>query len=221
MRYDKLLVGKAIRLGVPLSLQFSMIAISCMALQRVVNTFGAVTVAAFTATSRIEQVIHQPYQTLSAALSTYCGQNYGAKKNDRLFEGYKKCMLLMASFTLLMLPIMQLFGKEITSLFVKEPEVIAMGARALQVSSLFYIFLGLIYVVRGVLNGVGDAFFALLNGIVEVIGRFTVPIILTSFSAIGLWGIWWSVGIVWFISGFTAWLRYVWFKKKMLFVVET
>ena len=76
-----------------------------------------------------------------------------------------------------MVPIMQLFGDEIVSLFVKDSDVIAMGGMAMRISSLFYFFLGVIYVVRGYLNGIGDAFFALLNGIVEVIGRFTVPIL--------------------------------------------
>lgn len=212
--FDKKIVWNAIRIGVPLSLQFSLIAISCMALQRVVNSFGAVAMAAFTATSRIEQVIHQPYQTLGTALSTFTGQNYGARKYDRVVMGYRKGMLLMVVFTLIMVPVMQLFGSPITSIFVKDEEVIRMGAMALRITSVFYVFLGVIYVVRGVLNGVGDAFFALLNGIIEVIGRFIVPIALTSVAIIGLWGIWWSVGIVWFMSGFTAWLRYVWYKKK-------
>lgn len=214
-RINKELINKSVKLGIPLSLQFSMIAISCMALQRVVNSFGEVAVAAFTATSRIEQVIHQPYQTLGTALATYSGQNYGAGKGDRIKLGYKKSMILMAIFTVCMLPIMQLFGRPITALFVKESAVIEMGAKAIQISSWFYLFLGVIYVVRGVLNGIGDAFFALLNGIVEVIGRFTVPIILTMIPMIGLWGIWWSVGIVWFLSGFTAWLRYLQQKKRI------
>lgn len=218
LKFDKRISWNAVRIGIPLSLQFSLIAISCMALQRVVNSFGAVAMAAFTATSRIEQVIHQPYQTLGAALSTFTGQNYGAKKNDRLVAGYKKGLLLMGIFTLIMLPIIQIFGKGITSIFVQEPEVIAMGAKALRITSIFYIFLGVIYVVRGVLNGVGDAFFALLNGIIEVIGRFTVPILLTGIASIGLWGIWWSVGVVWFLSGFTAWLRYKWYLKKKLYI---
>ncbi|MDO5155608.1 MAG: MATE family efflux transporter [Eubacteriales bacterium] len=215
LKFDMNLVKSIVRIGIPLSLQFSLIAISCMALQRVVNSFGAVAVAAFTATSRIEQVIHQPYQTLSAALSTYTGQNYGAKKNDRLTLGYRKGMKLMAIFTVMMLPIMQVFGKQITAIFVKDAEVIAMGAKALQITSWFYIFLGIIYIVRAVLNGVGDAFFALLNGIVEVVGRFTVPIALTTIPMIGLWGIWWSVGVVWFVSALTAWLRYLKFKRKL------
>lgn len=210
------LLWRCTKLGVPLSLQFSLIAISCMALQRVVNGFGAVAVAAFTATSRIEQVIHQPYQTLSAALATFCGQNYGAKKYRRMIKGYHRCMVLMAGFTIVMVPVIQIFGAAITSLFVKDADVIEMGAQAMKITSYFYIFLGLIYIVRGILNGVGDAFFALLNGIVEVIGRFTVPIMLTSIATIGLWGIWWSVGIVWFLSGFTAWLRYLWVKKNKI-----
>lgn len=211
---DFKIICKVIKLGVPLSLQFAMISISCMALQRVVNGFGETAVAAFTATSRVEQVIHQPYQTLGAALSTFSGQNYGAHKMDRVKSGMKKGMLMMAIFTACMIPIMQFFSGQIIHIFVDEPEVIEMGAKALRITSIFYVFLGIIYVVRGVLNGLGDSFFALLNGIVEVIGRFTVPIFLTSIATIGVWGIWWSTGAVWFISGFTAWLRYRFRKIK-------
>lgn len=216
LRFNPSVVRSTIKLGLPLSLQFSMIAISCMALQRVVNTFGAVAVAAFTATSRVEQIIHQPYQTLSAALSTFCGQNYGAKKNDRVIKGYHRTLWMMTIFTLIMVPVIQIFGSQITGIFVEEKEVIEMGAMAMKITSIFYIALGMIYVVRGILNGLGDGFFALLNGIVEVIGRFTVPFALTAIPAIGLWGIWWSVGVVWFLSGFTAWLRYKFKKKQIL-----
>ncbi|MCR5766759.1 MAG: MATE family efflux transporter [Treponema sp.] len=213
------ILWKCLKLGVPLSLQFSMIAISCMALQKVVNNFGAVAVAAFTATSRVEQVIHQPYQTLGAALSTYSGQNYGAKKFNRLIQGYKKSMLMMMIFSFAMLPVMQFFSKGIIRLFVNDPQVIEMGSRALQITSWFYVFLGIIYMVRGVLNGVGDAFFSFVNGITEIVGRFTVPFILTAVSFIGLWGIWWSVGVVWFLSAATAWFRYLYVKKRKLIVI--
>ena len=214
MKYNHSIIIKVVKLGVPLSLQFSLIAISCMALQRVVNGFGEVAMAAFTATSRIEQLIHQPYQTLGASLSTFTGQNFGAGKKERVIKGYHLSLLIMLIFSVAMLPLMQIFGDSIMKLFVDEADVIAMGGQALRITSFFYVFLGVIYVVRGVLNGLGDAFFALLNGIVEVIGRFTVPILLTGMSIFGLWGIWWSVGIVWFISGFTAWLRYLQYSKK-------
>lgn len=216
LKFEKKIATRIVKLGIPLSLQFSLIAVSCMALQKVVNSFGDITAAAFTATSRVEQVIHQPYQTISAALSTFVGQNYGARKYDRVVKGYRQSFIIMIIFSVVMFPVIQLFGDVIVKIFVDEPEVVEMGGRALRITSIFYIFLGTIYVVRGILNGLGDAFFAFLNGIVEVIGRFTVPVILTGIAAIGLWGIWWSVGIVWFLSGFTAWLRYLFYKKRKI-----
>ena len=220
LKFNKEITVSVIKLGVPLSLQFSLIAISCMALQEVVNSFGKTTMAAFAATSRIEQIIHQPYQTLGAALSTFTGQNYGARKMDRVREGYRKSVLIMVIFSLIMFPVMQITSEGILSLFVEERPVIEMGARALRITSIFYMMLGMIYVVRGVLNGLGDSVFALINGIVEVIGRFTVPIYLVTIPFIGMWGIWWSVGIVWSMAGITAVMRYLVYRKKVLRTVE-
>ena len=215
LKFNKFITMRIIKLGIPLSLQFSLIAISCMALQKVVNGFGPIAMAAFTATSRMEQLIHQPYQTLGTALSTFTGQNYGAGNNERVVAGYKKGMAIMAGFSLLMLPVMQFFGENIIQIFVSDEPVIEMGAKALRITSYFYVCLGTIYVVRGVLNGLGDAFFALLNGIVEVLGRFIVPVILTGVATIGVWGIWWSVGIVWTMAGASALVRYLMYLKKI------
>ena len=122
---------------------------------------------------------------------------------------------MMTIFSLAMLPIMQFFGNAITRLFVKDPEVIEMGAKALAITSWFYVFLGIIYMVRGVLNGVGDAFFSLINGVTEIVGRFTVPFLLTAIPAIGVWGIWWSVGVVWFMSAATAYWRYLYKRARI------
>lgn len=215
-KYNKELILKAVKIGVPLSFQFSMIAISCMMLQRVVNGFGSIAVAAFTATSRTEQIIHMPYQTLGASLTTFCGQNYGAKKYDRVILGFKKSMIMMTIFSLAMLPVMQFGSEFIVKIFVNDPDVINMGSKALTITSYFYLFLGIIYMTRGILNGIGDALFSLVNGVTEVIGRLIFPIGFTMIPAMGLWGIWWSVGATWFISGFTAYLRYYSFKKKIM-----
>lgn len=215
LKPDRNISVKAIKLGVPLSMQFALIAVSCMALQRVVNGYGEVAVAAFTATSRVEQVIHQPYQTLGASLSTFSGQNYGAKKNERVLTGFCKSLVMMVVFSLLMLPVMQYGGHAIVRIFVDDEAVIEMGAKALQLTSYFYVALGMIYVVRGVLNGVGDAVFALENGIVEVIGRFIFPVAFTMIPACGVWGIWWSVGATWTISGGTALIRYIRYGKRI------
>lgn len=207
---------RVIRLGVPMSLQFALISVSGMAVQRVVNAYGTVVIAAFTATNRIEQLIHQPYTTLGTSIATFCGQNYGAKKYDRVYSGYKKGLLIMAVLTMIMILVMQFFGGWITSLFVTDERVISLGGTGLRITSLFYLALGLIYVVRGVLTGVGDAFFALFNGIVEVIGRFTIPILMTKYMGMGSIGIWVSAGVVWVLSGVTAWMRYYTYLHKRI-----
>ena len=214
---DRKLILKVFRLGIPMSLQFALISISSMAVQRIVNSYGTVVVAAFTATSRIEMLIHQPFTTLGAALATYCGQNYGAKKPDRVYMGYRKGNLIMVILSAVMITGMQLFGGTITSLFVTDERIIALGALGLRITSLFYIPLGLIYVVRGVLTGVGDAFFALFNGIVEVIGRFTIPLLMTKYMGMGEIGIWVSAGVVWVLSAVTAYMRFV---KHLLYRIK-
>lgn len=214
------MIIKIVRLGVPMSLQFALIAVSSMALQRVVNGFGTTAITAFTATNRIEQFIHQPYMTLASSLATFSGQNFGANKNERVLEGYKKGLIIMVSLTVILMLGMQLFGRTLISFFVSDEDLIAqsfidLGAKGLKITSMFYLPLGMIYVVRGVLTGLGDAFFALFNGVIEVIGRFTIPLLLTAYLGYGEAGIWISSGLVWLLSGVTAWIRYkTYFRAK-------
>ena len=114
-----------------------------------------------------------------------------------------------------MFVIMQLFGNNLISMFVSDPEVIAMGGKALRITSCFYLFLGLIYVTRGTLNGVGDAFFSFVNGIVEMLGRICLPIILLGYTNIGVWVIWLTAGLTWMLAGVSFVLRYrSWVVKK-------
>ena len=211
---------ETVRLGIPISLQFALIAISSMGLQTVVNTFGPIAVAAFTATSRIEQLVHQPYTSLGQALATYSGQNYGAKKIDRIKEGFKKSTNIMLLMTVILVIVMQLFGTSIVALFVPDEEVIAMGGKGLKITSIFYAVLGMIYVTRGTQNGLGDAAFAFINGIVEVIARILLPILLVAMPIFGVWGIWWSAGLVWFVSAVFCMWRYLSYGKNVLGKME-
>ncbi len=203
------MVISVIQLGIPISLQFALIAVSSMAIQRIVNSYGTVVVAAFTSTSRIEQLIHQPYATLGTSIATFCGQNYGAEKFDRVHMGYRKGFLIMTLLTLVMIFVMQVFGRSIMTLFVSDSEVINLGTLGLRITSVFYLALGTIYVVRGVLTGMGDSFFALFNGVIEVVGRFTIPLFMTKYMGMEEVGIWVSTGAVWILSGATAWLRFL------------
>ena len=216
LAFDRQITKKAVRLGLPLALQWSLIAISTTALQSVVNTFGPTAMAAYTATNRLEQLVQQPFGSMSMALSTYAGQNIGAGKKDRIRTGYRDSLLAMLAVAGGMTLIMQLAGGTLVGLFVHEQDVIALGSRALGITSIFYVFLGVIYVSRGVLNGVGDAFFSFINGIVEIVGRIGLPLLLLHLTAAGVWSIWITAGVTWLLAGISCVLRYFSWRRKNL-----
>ena len=214
LAFDRAITRSAIRLGLPLALQWSLIAISTSALQTVVNTFGPAAMAAYTAGNRLEQLVQQPFGSMSMALSTYAGQNMGAGKMKRIRTGFRDSLLAMIAVAGVMTLTMQLFGGSLVSLFVHEQDVIDLGSRALKITSIFYVFLGVIYVSRGVLNGVGDAFFSFLNGIVEITGRIGLPLLLLQLTSVGVWSIWITAGVTWMLAGLTCLLRYISWRKK-------
>ena len=107
------IMAKCFRLGFPIALQNSLIAFSCILLQRVVNGFGEDVVAANTALSRIEQLVQQPYNSLGAALTTFTGQNIGAGKVDRVKQGHRVGVICVIVFSLLMLIPGQFFDNRI------------------------------------------------------------------------------------------------------------
>ena len=212
--FDRAIAKSAVRYGLPLALQWSLIAISTTALQYVVNSFGPTAVAAYTATNRLEQLVQQPFGSVSMALSTYAGQNMGAGKAHRIRLGFRDSLLAMIALAGVMAVIMQIWGESLVGMFVHEREVIELGGRALKITSLFYAFLGVIYVTRGVLNGVGDALFSVINGIVEIAGRVGLPLLLLRLIGADVMTIWITAGVTWMLAGISCVLRYISWRKR-------
>lgn len=208
MKVNWPIIVKCIKVGIPVAIQNSMIAVSLVALQRVANGFGEVAVAAYTATSRIEQLIQQPFNSLGAAMATFAGQNMGANKLERVRKGYHKSILIVAVFSVIALLIAQFGGHAIMKIFVNDEPVIALGAKALKITSCMYFTLGMIYITRGLLNGTGDAFYAMINGMVEVVGRVGFSSVLAMVPAIGVWSIWATTGLTWVITAIASVIRY-------------
>jgi putative MATE family efflux protein len=218
-KVNKAMITKCIKIGVPVAIQNSAIAVSLVALQSVVNGFGETAVAAFTATSRVEQLIQQPFNSLGAAMSTFSGQNMGADKLDRVKNGYHKSILIVAGFSLLALLAAQLGGRAIMEVFVNDEAVISLGASAIRITSCAYFPLGMIYITRGLLNGTGDAFYAMINGFVEVAGRVGFSGGLSIIPFLGVWSVWTTSGLTWTITAIASVIRYKqgkWKKKSLV-----
>jgi len=202
------IIIKCIKIGVPVAAQSSLIAVSLVALQSVVNGFGEIAVAAYTATSRVEQLIQQPFNSLGAALSTFAGQNMGANELDRVKKGYHKSILIVAGFSFLALLAAQFGGQAIMEVFVKDEAVISLGERAIKITSYAYFPLGMIYITRGILNGTGDAFYSMINGFVEVAGRVGFSGSLSMIPFLGVWSVWITSGLTWTITAIASVIRY-------------
>lgn len=214
------IIKKSCKLGIPVALQNSLIAFSLIVLQKVVNGYGATFTTAFTVVSRIETLVQQPFMSLGAAVSTYTGQNIGAGLKDRVRKGFNSATLVSSIFALAIGVVFWIFAPSIASIFGKDADVIRIGANGLRITCCFYIFLGLIYTTRNVLNGAGDAMFSLFTGIVECIGRvgFAYPMTLIPFM--GKYGVFYATGLTWFLNGMFSLIRYKRGKWKKIDVIS-
>jgi len=220
LKVNKNIIKETIKVGLPVAIQNSTIAFSLLALQNIVNRFGRVAVASYTAVMRIEQLIQQPFNSLGAAMSTFSAQNMGANKIDRIKKGYHKMIFIIAAFALMAFLGAQFGGRYIMRMFVNEEDVIALGAKGIRISSCFYFFLGMIYITRGLLNGAGDTVYAMINGFVEVIGRVGFSSILYFFPVFGVMSIWITTGLTWFITAGASVVRYIQGKWKTKSIVK-
>lgn len=209
LRPDRALLSKCIRLGLPIAGQNVLIALSCIALQTVVNGFGEAVVTANIAVSKIEQLVQQPYGSLSGALSAYTGQNIGANRQDRVRQGFRVSVMAMVAFSIAVTAVMQFFARPLLGIFVTDSAVIDIGVTALRITSCFYVFLGLIYVVRGTLNGAGDTAYSAINGVVELACRAGMAKPLTTIPQVGVWGCFLCSGLTWMTTGLLSLARYV------------
>ena len=208
LRFDREISAKCFQIGLPLAAQSILISISCVILQRVVNGFEETVVSAFTATTRIEQLVQQPFNSLGSAVSAFTGQNMGAGKTDRVKTAFHKSIWIAAAISLSMLIACYAAGSFMIRCFVNDPEVIRIGAMGLRITSLMFFPLGMIYITRGLLNGAGDAFYAMINGAVEVTGRVGFSLLFVVIFPIGIRAVWFATGLTWVITALAGIIRY-------------
>lgn len=217
---NRKIIANSFKIGTPVALQSCLISISMMVLQGIVNTFGETVMAAYTIVMRVEQLVQQPYSSISAALTNFSGQNMGAGQIQRVNKGFHRGTIIVLIFSIIMLPLFWFLGHYIIGFFVNdEPEVVQIGAKALKITAICYFMLGMIYVPRGILNGCGDTAFSMINGLTEVVGRIGFAPIFTRIPKLGYWGIWVTTGFTWTITAIVCFIRYksgAWKKKTLV-----
>ena len=196
--FNQALSKKLLIMGLPMGLQYSITAIGSIVMQTAVNTLGSVYVAAITAGNKVSLLFMQPFDTLGTAMATYCGQNLGAGKIDRIHKGMKQGIIVMVSYSAFAILALIFGGRYIALLFVNSSEVDLLGyvEKFLFANALFYFPLGLLMILRYAIQGLGYSVFAMIAGIMEMMARCSV-------AFIGI--VWFGVEAIYY-SNPTAWI---------------
>lgn len=186
-RFRPELARQLIFVSVPMGLQFSITAIGSIMLQSANNALGTACVAAFTAAMRIKMFFLCMLESLGIAMATFCGQNYGAGKPERIWTGVKAASLMMIVYVAAVAIILWGFSEKFVLLFVdpSETEIIADAALFLHISVSFFPVLGLLCILRYSIQGAGYTKLAMFSGVSEMIARILVSVV-----AVPLWGFW-------------------------------
>lgn len=181
LRINRKTAWRQIKLGIPVSLQFTVTSIGSMCLQSVVNSFGTSVIAGFTAAGRVEQLTNIPMSGLGVANQTFVGQNYGARNYERILNSVKKIFVLDVCISVAMSILLFTIWEPIVSLFLTEenPEIMAAASRYILAIAQCYSLVAILFVMRNTLQGLGFTYANSVAGIGEFFGRLSIAFILT------------------------------------------
>lgn len=164
--------------GVPMGLQFSITGIGIIMLQSANNALGTLYVASFTAAMRIKYLFICVFDNIGVAMATYCGQNIGAEKTERIQLGIRSALMITAVYFVLTVIVIYPFADQMMALFVNsgEQDVIKNAAYYMRISNYFYPALGLLTIFRYSIQGLGYSMLSMLSGVMEMIARCGVSI---------------------------------------------
>nr|WP_317282459.1 MATE family efflux transporter [uncultured Sellimonas sp.] len=145
-----------IKLGIPTGIESILFAVSNIAIQASLNTFGTNTMAAWSAYGKLDAVFWMISTAFGISITTFVGQNYGAGRTDRIRKSVKVCMLMDFAVSVVLVLVL-VFGRHILfRLFTTDPEVLKLGSEMLVLIAPWYVVYVVIEVLAGALRGVGD-----------------------------------------------------------------
>ncbi|WP_022766273.1 MATE family efflux transporter [Butyrivibrio sp. XPD2006] len=169
-----------LNMGLPMGLQYSITAIGSVILQTAINGLGVDAAAAVTTAGKVGMFFCIPFDALGSTMATYGGQNVGAKKLDHLQQGLTAAIKLGVAYSLIAFVVLYFFGRTFAMIFLDSGDVACLDNAHLYliINSAFYIPLALVNIVRFLIQGMGFSLFAVLAGVMEMIGRTIVALVL-------------------------------------------
>ncbi|UOE43369.1 MATE family efflux transporter [Agromyces larvae] len=193
-------VSEHLRVGLPMGFQASIIAIGTLTVQVALNGLGAGAVAAYTTGARVDSLAVALLQSLGLAVSMFTAQNLGGRRPDRIRRGVVQATWMSIAAALVLGALLIAFGSHLVGLFVGDApgaeSVVADAALMLTINGLTYTALGVLFVLRGALQGLGHTMVPTVTGVIELVMRVGAAVVLG--SIFGFVGVVWSNPLAWF-----------------------
>lgn len=210
-------IKKIIVTGLPAALESSLLSLGTISVQRLVNTFGTMTIAAYTASTRIDSIAIAPIISIGNALSVYTAQNVGARDIPRVRQGLYKALAALLALCLAIVVFIVILRRPLLRLFLDSEEAVSIGSQYLIIVSIAYFVAAIMRSYMNVLRGAGDVNISAVSGITELAVRIIFAYILViPFHATGIWL---ATPIAWSCGALITVLRFYsgkWLTKRLV-----
>ncbi len=213
--YDNKKISILLNNGVPMGLQFSITGIGQIMLQSANNNLGTLYVAAFTASMRIKYLFICVFENIGVAMATYCGQNLGAKKVERIGQGVRAAVKMMLVYFVFTFIIIYPFADQMMMLFVDkgEVEVVTLAGQFMRIANYFYPTLGMLTILRYSIQGLGYSNLSMLSGVMEMIARCGVSLWLV--PALAWTGVCFADPVAWIMADIFLVPAFWWLYRRL------
>lgn len=208
--WDSHLMKEVIRLGLPITIQrvtFTMISII---IAKIIVQWGADAIAVQKVGIQIESISYMTIGGLQGAIAAFFGQNYGARRWDRIKHGYSKALLMTSVFGTLISLVFILFPQQLFSMFLSDEASLRLGTDYMRIIGFSQLFMCMELMTVGAFNGIGKTHIPPIFSITFTALRIPLALILS--EPFGLNGVWMSIALS---SVFKGVVLVVWFKKSL------
>ncbi len=216
MRYSS--CSKLLGLGFPLAFQNMIISVGGMIVQFVINGFGVIFLAAFTATNKLYGLLETAAISYGYAMTTYAGQNLGAGQKERIRQGYRTGLLISLATSGAIIALMIFGGRPILSLFISgDPQTVSetldIAYHYLFIMSVCLPVLYYLHVTRSCIQGLGNTVLPMLSGVSEFVMRTGAALLLPAFM--GQEGIFYAEVLAWMGADVVLFFSYRYCSRRL------
>ncbi len=214
---DRYLIRQILRYGLPTGLQMSIISISDMTLQAVINTYSTAMIVAYGVALKVEGLGFQIADAIGSAMGTFAGQNAGAGNLDRVRKGVRSAYLLNIVSYGIFCPAVFLLAEPVMGAFTDTPESIYYGVEYMRIFTVFFLAGGILVVYHNILRATGDVAVTVLMGVSEVATRIGCAFLFP--ALFGYRGLWFVSPATWICAAVVGAVRYYgggWEKRAAL-----